>query len=97
LLAIVAIQRPSDTVAGWEQEAVASGVAHLLSLLLHDAGWGVMWRTGDCVRTKPVHTMHELRTNEFLLGWLYVGGLPAGSRDGRRKPVDAAHFLTELN
>ena len=30
----------------WEQEAVASGVAHVLSLLLDEAGWGVIWRTG---------------------------------------------------
>ncbi|WP_308465893.1 nitroreductase family protein [Rathayibacter soli] len=97
LLAIVVARRPSDKVAGWEQDAVASGVAHLLSLLLHDAGWGVMWRTGEFVRTKPVHTMHGLRKNERLLGWLYVGGLPAGTRDGTRKPIDAEQFLTVLN
>ncbi|TAM66516.1 MAG: nitroreductase [Microbacteriaceae bacterium] len=96
LLAIVAVRRRSDKIAGWEQDAVASGVAHLLSLLLHDAGWGVMWRTGEYTRTKPVHAMHQLRKNERLLGWLYIGGLQAGRREGTRKPIDAEQFLTVL-
>ena len=60
----------------WEQEAVASGVAHVLSLLLDEAGWGVIWRTGDYTRSKAVAKAHGLGKNEELLGWLYVGGKP---------------------
>ena len=54
LIAVVLSPRKSHKVPEWEQEAVASGVAHLLSLLLDEAGWGVIWRTGHYTRTKAV-------------------------------------------
>ena len=56
LLAIVAVVTPEHPkVPEWEQEASAAGVAHLLSLLLDEAGWGVMWRTG------PLHAASARR------------------------------------
>ncbi|MDN4615991.1 nitroreductase family protein [Leifsonia sp. F6_8S_P_1B] len=97
LLAIVAVRTKSEKVPGWEQDAVASGVAHLLSLLLHDAGWGVIWRTGHHTRSKAVHRMHGLAKNERLLGWLYVGGIPEESREGHRKTIDPERFLSVLD
>jgi nitroreductase len=96
LIAIVASYRKSDKVPRWEQEAVASGVAHALSLLLDEAGWGVMWRTGHYTRSKPVAKAHGLKKNEELLGWLYVGGKPEGTRIGREKAVDAGRFLSRM-
>lgn len=97
LLAIVAVRAKSDKVPGWEQDAVASGVAHTLSLLLHEAGWGVIWRTGHLTRSKAVHKMHGLSKNERLLGWLYVGGIPEGTKEGHRKTIDAERYLTTLD
>ncbi|HTN54891.1 MAG TPA: nitroreductase family protein [Microbacterium sp.] len=96
LIAVVASYRKSEKVPHWEQEAVASGVAHTLSLLLDEAGWGVMWRTGGYTRTKPVAKAHGLNKHEELLGWLYVGGRPEGREPGRRKPVDAEEMLTRM-
>jgi nitroreductase len=96
LLAIVSVRTESDKVAGWEQDAVASGVAHILSLLLHDAGWGVMWRSGHHTRSAAVHEAHGLAANERLLGWLYVGGIPEDGRDGHRESIDPEAFLTAL-
>ncbi|MET1051334.1 MAG: nitroreductase family protein [Mycetocola sp.] len=96
LIAIVVSLTPSGKVPAWEQEAVASGVAHTLSLLLHDAGWGVLWRTGHYTRSKPVRKMHKLAKNEHLLGWLYVGGIPADARPGRRTTVNPEKFLSSL-
>ncbi|MEN0083254.1 MAG: nitroreductase family protein [Leifsonia sp.] len=96
LLAIVSVRTKSEKVPGWEQDAVASGVAHILSLLLHDAGWGVMWRTGHHTRSKAVHRMHGLAKNERLLGWLYVGGIPADSKEGHRTTIDPERFLTTV-
>lgn len=96
LLAVVASYRKSDKVPRWEQEAVASGVAHMLTLLLDEAGWGVIWRTGAHTRTKAVAKAHGLSKHEELLGWLYVGGRPEGKGPGRRKTVDADTFLTRL-
>lgn len=95
LIAVVASPRKSK-VPAWEQEAVASGVAHLLSLLLDEAGWGVFWRTGDYTRAKAVAKAHGLRKNEVLLGWLYVGGKPVRSRPSRRKTVDGEKFLSRM-
>ncbi|MDQ1206142.1 nitroreductase family protein [Microbacterium sp. SORGH_AS_0862] len=95
LIAVVArIQK--DKVPDWEQEAVASGVAHMLSLALDEAGWGVIWRTGHYTRSKAVAKVHGLRKNERLLGWLYVGGKPDLSRETRIKQIDGAAFLSRL-
>jgi len=96
LIAAVASFRKSSKVPRWEQEAVASGVAHTLSLLLDEAGWGVIWRTGGATRSKAVAKAHGLKRNEELLGWLYVGGKPAQKRPGRRKTVDAEALLTRM-
>jgi nitroreductase len=96
ILAIVANVKKSK-VQPWEQEATASGVAHLLSLLLHDAGWGVFWRSSHYTRAKSVRKMHKLEKNEELLGWLYVGGIPANARPGRRKLIDPEQFLQPLH
>ena len=96
LIAVVASYRKSDKVPRWEQEAVASGVAHVLSLLLDEAGWGVIWRTGHYTRSKPVAKAHGLGKNEELLGWLYVGGKPPRARLGRRRAVDARHHVSRL-
>lgn len=96
LLAVVASRRPSPKVAGWEQDATAAGVAHLLSLLLEEAGWGVMWRTGGHTRAEPVRRVHGLADSEELLGWLYVGGIPATTKPATRLPLDPADFLTPL-
>ena len=96
LIAVVARREPSFKVAEWEQDAVASGVAHTLSLLLDEAGWGVMWRTGHLTRTAPVRAMHELDDNEELLGWLYVGGPHDDAKKGSKTTVDAREFLTQL-
>lgn len=95
LLAIVVSPKPSHKVPRWEQEAVASGVAHALSLVLDEAGWGVIWRTGPYTRSGAVHRMHELKPDEYLLGWLYVGGTKK-SKGGRRKPVKAKDLLSSL-
>jgi nitroreductase len=96
LLAVVVSPKRSHKVPLWEQEAVASGVAHALSLVLDEVGWGVMWRTGLFARSGAVHRMHELAPDETLLGWLYVGGKPAKAKSGRRKAVSAKDYLTTL-
>ena len=96
LIAVVVSYRKSGKVPRWEQEAVASGVAHVLSLLLDEAGWGVIWRTGGYTRAKKVAKAHGLKKDEALLGWLYVGRKPAGKAPGRRKPVDADAVLSRM-
>lgn len=97
VLAIVVSPKKSKKVPYWEQEAVASGVAHFLSLLLAEAGWGTMWRTGDAARSKAVRKALKLATDEQLLGWIYVGGVPEHKRKAKpRKPLDIDQHLTSL-
>lgn len=96
LLAVVVSPKRSHKVPLWEQETVASGVAHALSLVLDEAGWGVMWRTGLFTRSAPVHRMHELRPDEQLLGWLYVGGKPTKRKSGKRKAISAKDYYSAL-
>ncbi|MAP64502.1 MAG: nitroreductase [Microbacterium sp.] len=95
VLAVVTCRRKSK-VPRWEQEAVASGVAHMLSLALDDAGWGVFWRTGSATRTKAVAKAHGLAKNEELLGWLYVGGKPTQARPPRPKRIDPERFVSPM-
>jgi nitroreductase len=87
LIAVVVSHRESFKVTAWEQEAAAAGVAHILSLLLDEAGWGVMWRTGGHTRSEAVHRMHRLAENEQLLGWLYVGGVTDKVKPEKRRSV----------
>jgi nitroreductase len=97
LLAVVVRHQPSIKVTDWEQDAAASGVAHYLSLLLDEAGWGVMWRTGGQVRSEPVRLVHGLAENEELLGWLYIGGvIDAEGGPAAKNPVDPRAFLSTL-
>ena len=96
LLAVVAVHKESFKVHAWEQDAAAAGVAHLLALLLDDAGWGVMWRTGGHTRSASVRRVHQLADNEELLGWLYVGGKTQDSKPDARGQVDASSFISSL-
>ena len=96
LLAIVATTTQHFKVPAWEQEAAAAGVAHQLTLLLDDAGWGVMWRSGPHTRHPLVAEAHGLAANERLLGWLYVGGLPDATRAQRSTDGVAAARFTSL-
>lgn len=98
LIAVVAVVVPDHPkVPEWEQEAGAAGVAHVLSLLLDEAGWGVMWRSGPHTRHPLIARMHGLAPGERLMGWLYVGGRPAGGRSERRSERVAASRLTTLD
>ena len=98
LLAVVAVVTSGHPkVPEWEQEASAAGVAHVLSLLLDDAGWGVMWRTGPYTRHPLVAELHGLAGHERLLGWLYVGGRPERERGERRAEPIAPSRLTVID
>ncbi|MCU1439357.1 MAG: nitroreductase [Rhodoglobus sp.] len=96
LIAVVAAHQPSFKVPDWEQDAAAAGVAHILSLLLDDAGWGVMWRTGGHTRSEAVRRMHGLADNEHLLGWLYVGGVPEKTKSEKKDKLDVERYLSAL-
>lgn len=102
LIAVVARHEPSFKVHEWEQDAVASGVAHVLSLLLDEAGWGVFWRSGGHTRHPAVAAVHDLAPNEKLLGWIYVGGrtektTPEKTTPEKKSRLDLAKHLSQLD
>lgn len=74
LIAIIATPH-GHKVPDWEQEAVAHGAAHLLSLALFAAGWGAMWRSGEATSSAPVRALYALAERDRHAGWLYVGGV----------------------
>lgn len=76
LLALVAAPRDNPKVPEWEQHATAAGVGHLLELALWQAGWGVMWRSGNLTNEPAVRRLHRLKDKELLMGWLYIGAVP---------------------
>jgi len=96
LIAVVGCRRENTPVRVWEQDAAAAGVAHLLSLVLADAGWGVMWRSGPHTRADSVRLAHDLTDSEVLLGWLYVGGVPTDAKAGARSVIDPEEYLSTL-
>ncbi|MEE1930434.1 nitroreductase family protein [Streptomyces sp. TRM 70351] len=68
-------------VPAWEQLAATTLLVHSVELLLHDAGWGSIWRTGGAVEAPAVREALHIGADERLLGWLYVG-----TPDGRSSP-----------
>ncbi len=65
-------------VAQWEQLAAVGAYVATLELVLFDAGYTAMWRTGPAVDLAEVRQVMGVEASEQLLGWLYVGGTATG-------------------
>jgi len=97
ILTVVASPKKSKKVPYWEQESVATGVAHALGLLLHEAGWGTMWRTGHAARHRAVRKALRLDKTEQIVAWIYVGGVPERDKKVKpRKPLDMKRHFSAL-
>jgi nitroreductase len=96
LLSIVFSPVDNPKVPEWEQLAATTAVVHTLTLLLHERGWGAMWRTGVPCRAEPVRQLLGVRPGETLLGWLYVG-TPQPVRPVPRPPFDPRVRLAVLD
>ncbi|MGO2860601.1 MAG: nitroreductase family protein [Brevibacterium sp.] len=100
LLALVSSPSDHPKVPDWEQHAVAAGAGHLLELALWQAGWGVMWRSGNLTNEPAVRRLHRLEANELLMGWFYIGAIPDRYRQrlqtSTRPLPDPEQFLDTL-
>ena len=74
LISIIAAPVEHPKVPRWEQIAAIGALIATLQLVLYDAGYTAMWRTGPGVELPPVRELIGLAEHEQLLGWLYVGG-----------------------
>ncbi|EFL29142.1 nitroreductase [Streptomyces himastatinicus ATCC 53653] len=90
LASIVFVPRQNTKVPRWEQLAATAALVHCLELLLHDHGWGSIWRTGHGLESPAVHDALRIRPGEQLLGWLYIG-TPHPHRSTAPKPVRDVH------
>ncbi len=73
LATLVFCPRMDHRIRLWEQLASACCVANSMMLLLHDRGYGSLWKTGSYVESADTRTMLDLDRAESLLGWLYIG------------------------
>ena len=74
LLAVIAVPVAHSKVPEWEQIAAIGALVATLQLVLHEAGYTAMWRTGPPAELPGVQALHGVADDERLLGWLYVGG-----------------------
>jgi nitroreductase len=96
LLAIIGTPVQHPKVAGWEQIAATAALITTLELVLFDAGWTAMWRTGPAIELPEVQSLHGLGQNEQLLGWLYIGGTVATAPAEGRPDPDVSAKLSAL-
>ena len=79
LLTVVGVPVEHRKVPEWEQIAATAALVTTLQLVLFDAGWTAMWRTGPATALPEVRKLLGLADHERLLGWLYIGATdPAG-------------------
>jgi len=94
LISIVATPVEHPKVPRWEQIAAVGALVATLQLVLFEAGYTAMWRTGPAVELATVHSLLGIAEPEQLLGWLYVGGT-AGTPAPEIEP-DVAGKLSTL-
>lgn len=88
LATVVFAPRRNPKVPEWEQLAAVSAMVNSQMLLLHDRGYGSIWRTGRFTGSADARVMLDIAPGESLLGWLYIG-TPDPGRPGRRsQPLD---------
>lgn len=96
LLTIVGCPVEHPKVPAWEQLAATAALVATLELVLFDAGYTAMWRTGPGVHLPEVLDLLGIGDGEQLLGWLYVGGRTDAAADSRPDP-DVSGKLTRLS
>ncbi|MBV9822914.1 MAG: nitroreductase family protein, partial [Actinobacteria bacterium] len=83
LLTVVGCPVEHPKVPAWEQLAATAALVATLELVLFDAGYTAMWRTGPGIDLPEVRELLGIGDGEQLLGWLYVGGRTDAEPDSR--------------
>lgn len=89
LISIVGVPVEHPKVPRWEQLASVAALVSTLQLVLFDAGYTAMWRTGPAVELTQVRDLLGLAESEQLLGWLYVGATQPDSQAPELEPAVA--------
>lgn len=96
LLVTIVFCPRGDAIPGWEQLAATTGVINNLMLLLHNSGYGSIWKTGEHVRSPSARAMLDLDKDESLLGWLYVGTPDPAATSRRAEPPSLDGHLSDF-
>ncbi|WP_144821629.1 nitroreductase family protein [Marinobacter piscensis] len=88
----IASPRPHPKVPESEQLLSAGASMSFLGLALQDAGYGVMWRTGDVAYHPAVLEGLGLKPGESVTGFLYTGTV--SSRKPSVPRPEVADFVT---
>lgn len=96
LITVVGAPVAHPKVPEWEQTAAIGALIATLQLVLFDAGYTAMWRTGPGAELAEARAALELAPDERLMGWLYVGGTPTGYDQPDLEP-DVAGKITALS
>jgi len=88
LLSIILSPVEHRKVPEWEQLAATVAMVTTLELVLFEAGWTAMWRTGPGSRLPEVQRLIGVEPHEKLLGWLYVGRTAEAAAQTGPPPVD---------
>jgi nitroreductase len=96
LLGIVAAVQDHPKVPEWEQVAAVVAMVTTLQLVLFDAGWTAMWRSGPGTEMTPVQQLMGVGPNEKILGWLYIGATDPEGRPGPEQELDLGGRITTL-
>ncbi|AXV05430.1 Nitroreductase family protein [Euzebya pacifica] len=75
-------------VPTWEQEAAVAAAVQNLCLAAHAMGLGAMWRTGWFGDAPEVREALALREPDRIIGWVYLGTIPASHRPAPRRPAE---------
>lgn len=86
LLSIISTPVEHPKVPLWEQLAATAALISTLQLVLFEAGWTAMWRTGPAVELAGVLQLLGVGDGEQLRGWLYIGGRTELGPDLRPDP-----------
>lgn len=86
LLSIITTPVEHPKVPGWEQLAATAALVSTLQLVLFEAGWTAMWRTGPAIELAEVRRLIGVGDGEQLRGWLYIGGRTELGPDMRPDP-----------
>jgi nitroreductase len=96
LVSIVGVPVDHPKVPRWEQLAAVGALVATLQLVLFEAGYTAMWRTGPAVELAEVRQLLGVGAAEQLLGWLYVGATEPGAGPPDVEP-DVTGKLTSLD
>lgn len=95
LLTVIGVPIDHPKVPAWEQVAAIGAFIATLQLVLFDAGYTAMWRTGPAVELPQVRDLLGVQPSEQLRGWLYLGGTAATNEPPEIEP-DVTGKLTTL-